>query len=105
MATEVIYQDGSTSSFTEGGAQFHDGDLAIIRLRLITAHNALSFNIKTGMQITRNGWQAAMRNVIEPLTGKTYKASKKGKLEALQDCESMIAAIEAGVVVLETDDE
>ena len=101
MATEVLYQDGSTSSFTEGGGSFHDGDLAIHRLRLITARHALKINLDHGFQITRNGWQAAMRNVIEPMTGKTYKASRKGKLEALADCEALLAAIESGAVIYE----
>lgn len=101
MTTEVLYQDGSTSTFNEQGGSFHDGDLAIMRLRLITARNALRINLDHGMQITRNGWQAAMRNVIEPMTGKTYKASRKGKLEALADCESMLQAIELGAVILE----
>lgn len=96
---EVIYQDGSTSSFTGGGGSFHDGELAIHRLRLISARHALKFNLDHGMQITRNGWQAAMRNVIEPMTGKTYKASRKGKTEALADCEALIEAIESGAVI------
>lgn len=99
MATEVIYEDGSTSTFTEGGGSFHDGDLAIHRLRLITARHALKFNLDHGFQITRNGWQIAMRNVIEPMTGKTYKASRKGKTEALQDCEALLAEIESRVVI------
>jgi len=43
-----------------------------------------------------------MGNVIEPLTGKTYKRSKKGKIEALHDCYRMINEIEKNITV--TDD-
>ena len=103
MAQEVIYSDTSTSTFTEGGGSFHDGPLAIERLRLITARSALSIYIKYNgkMQITRNGAQLAIKNVIEPLTGKTYKRSMKGKQEALDDCECLIWAIENNAVIYE----
>lgn len=104
---EVLYPDGSRSEFTEGGGSFHEGDLAMERLRLIMAKSALSLYIKTDgkMQVTRNGATLAIRNVIEPLTGKTYKRSMKGKAEALADCEALLAEIEGTAVVLEADDE
>ena len=105
MDTEVIYQDGSMSTFAEGAA-FHDGPLAIERLRLIAAKHALSTYLRTNgaMQLTANGAQLAIKNVIEPLTGKTYKRSRKGKEEALADCETWIDGIERGAVVLEEEE-
>lgn len=97
--SEVMYQDGSLSTFHGDGGSSHDGGLAIQRLRLITAHRALSFYLRTGMQLTRNGAQMAIKNVIEPLTGKTYKRSRKGKEEALADCEAILAAIEDNAII------
>lgn len=103
MAQEVIYSDTSTSTFHSGGGSFHDGPLAIERLRLISARSALRMHIKYNgkMQITRNGTQMAIKNVIEPLTGKEYKRSMKGKQEALDDCEYLIWAIENNAVIYE----
>jgi len=73
------------------------------RLRLISAKSALSIYIKHNgkMQLTRNGAQLAIVNVIEPLTGKKYKRSMNGKKEALADCEALIQGIEGGAVVYE----
>jgi hypothetical protein len=51
------------------------------------------------MQMTRNGAQNAIKRVIEPLTGKTYKRSMNGKKEALADAEYLVAAIENAAVV------
>lgn len=103
MAQEVIYSDTSTSTFQSGGGSFHDGPLAMERLRLISAKSALSIYIKHNgkMQLTRNGAQLAIVNVIEPLTGKKYKRSMNGKKEALADCEALIQGIEEGAVVYE----
>ena len=104
---EVLYADGSRSEFTEGGGSFHEGDLAILRIQLLTAKSALSIYIRTegAMQLTRNGAQMAIVNVIEPLTGKVYKRSMNGKREALADCEALLAEIEGTAVVLEANDE
>lgn len=101
MSTEVIYQDGSRSEWREGGGSSHDGDLAIMRLRLLTARSALEVYLRTNgqMQLTRNGAQLAIKNVIEPMTGVTYKRSMNGKREALADCEALIHAIETNAVV------
>jgi hypothetical protein len=101
---EVIYKDGSTSEFDERGA-FHNGGLAIERLRLISAKSALEIYIKTQgrMELTRNGARNAIQNVIEPLTGKTYKRSMKGKQEALDDCVQLLAMLEHEAVVYEED--
>lgn len=95
-----MYQDGSTSTFTEGGG-FHSGELAMQRLRLITAKSALQIYIKYDgrMELTRGGTQMAIKNVIEPLTGKTYKRSKNGKAEALNDCIELLAQIENNAVI------
>lgn len=105
MAQEVIYSDTSTSTFHGDGGSFHEGPLAMERLRLIAARSALSMYIKYNgkMQLTRNGAQLAIKNVIEPLTGKTYKRSMKGKQEALDDCEYLIWAIENNAVIYEED--
>ena len=43
---EVIYKDGSMSEFDERGS-FHNGGLALDRLRLITAKGALKIYINT----------------------------------------------------------
>ena len=100
MSTEVIYQDGSMSEFHDGGGSSHHGDLAIERLRLITAKSALTIYIKYQgkMQLTRNGAQNAIANVIEPLTGKTYTRSMKGKQEALDDCVELLQRMENNTV-------
>lgn len=99
--SEIIYTDGSMSTFHDGGGSSHDGPLAIERLRLIMAKSALRTYIESGgaWQMTRNGAQMAIKNVIEPLTGKTYKRSMNGKREALEDCESLIAQIEGEAVI------
>lgn len=103
MTQEVIYPDGSTSRFTADGGSFHDGGLAIVRLRLLTAKQALQTYIKHNgtVELTRGGANAAIRNVIAPMTGKTYKRSMNGKREALADCEELLAALERDAVVYE----
>ena len=100
MSKEIIYQDGSMSEFHDGGGSSHQGDLAIERLRLITAQSALTIYIKYEgkMQLTHNGAQNAIKNVIEPLTGKTYKRSMKGKQEALNDCIELLQYLENNTV-------
>ncbi len=97
---EVIYADGSHSSFNDG-ASTHDGGLAIHRLRLISASSALRIYIESGgrMQLTTNGAQLAVTNVIEPITGKRYKRSMNGKREAYADCRSILADIENSAVI------
>ena len=102
---EVIYKDGSMSEFDERGS-FHNGGLAIERMRLLTAKSALDIYIKYQgkMELTRNGARNAIRNVIEPLTGKTYKRSMKGKQEALDDCIYLLAVLEHEAVVYEEED-
>lgn len=100
---EAIYSDASMSTFHDNGGSTHDGGLAILRLQLITARSALRIYIKHDgkMQLTRNGAQLAITNVIEPLTGKKYKRSMKGKQEAFDDCEALIRGIEDGALVYE----
>lgn len=100
MNQEVIYQDGSMSTFSEGGG-FHHGDLAMQRMRLITAKSALHIYIKYHgkMELTRNGARNSIANVIQPLTGKIYKRSMKGKQEALDDCIQLLAQIEDNAVI------
>ena len=100
---EVIYPDGSMTTVTQGHTA-HDGYLAIERIRLITAVSAISMYLRTGMEMTYGGSKAAIDNVIAPLTGKTYKRSKKGKMEALADAEELLAQIEANVIVYETEE-
>jgi hypothetical protein len=107
MKTEVIYTDGSVSEFHEDGGSSHSGYGAIERLRILTAISALKIYIKYdgNMQLTANGAHNAVKYVIEPLTGKKYKRSMKGKAEALADAEYLLAAIEGAAVVWEGDDE
>lgn len=103
---EVIYKDGSTSTFTEGGS-YHAGELAIQRIRLLTAKSALKINIESGMEMTRDGSWAAVMNVIAPITGKDYRSGKrltvKGKREALADCIELLATLEHEAVIYEED--
>jgi hypothetical protein len=105
--TEVLYADGSRSEFHQGGGSFHEGELAMERMRLLSAISCLRVYIKWNgeMQMTRNGAQNAIKHVIEPLTGKTYKRSMNGKKEALADAEYLLAQIEGTAVVLEVGDE
>lgn len=99
---EVIYTDGSRSTFTEGGGGSHVGELAIERYRLKTAALALTIKLRPGgMELTRNGATLAIQNVIQPATGKTYKRSRKGKEEALADCLALIAEIEGAALVVD----
>lgn len=99
---EVIYTDGSISTFTEGGGGSHVGELAIERYRLKTAALALTIKLRSGgMELTRNGAALAIQNVIQPATGKTYKRSRKGKEEALADCLILIAEIEGAALVVD----
>lgn len=102
---EVIYKDGSMSEF-DGRGSFHNGGLAIERIRLLTAKSALDIYIKYEgkMELTRNGARNAIQNVIEPLTGKKYKRSMKGKQEALDDCIQLLAVLEYEAVVYEEED-
>jgi hypothetical protein len=104
--TEVLYPDGSLSTY-EGGGSFHEGVWAIERFRLIAATQALRVYIGTQgrMQVTANGAHLAIVNVIEPLTGKRYKRSMKGKQEALEDALSALAQIDAAAVVVVTDND
>jgi len=105
MNTEVIYQDGSMSTFDDTGG-FHNGGLAIERIRLITARQALEtyFKFDGKFELTRGGVKKAIKNVIEPLTGKTYKQSKKGKQEALDDCKELLFFLERNSVVYKEED-
>lgn len=101
MSTEVIYSDGSTSTIHANGGSSHVGGTSINRFRLITAKHALEMYIRSNgsFQLTANGAQLAIRNVIAPITGKTYKRSMNGKREALADCIAIIAEIENAAVI------
>lgn len=108
MKTEVIYPDGSTSTY-EGGGSFHDGELAIERLRLITAKHALQMFLNTGMELTYQGSKLAAVNVVGPIMGKEYRSpsgrlTKKGKREALDDCIYLLALLEQKAVVWHEED-
>lgn len=110
MTTEVIYSDTSTSTFHAGGGSSHVGDLAIARLRLITAKQALEIYLKYDgkMQLTRDGHRNAVINVIEAMSGQRFttpsgKVTMKSCREALECCREMIWAIENGAVVFEED--
>lgn len=110
MTTEVIYSDTSTSTFHAGGGSSHEGDLAIARLQLITAKQALEIYLKYKgqMQLTRDGHLLAVINVIEPMSGQRFttpsgKVTMKSCRKALEWCREMIWAIENGAVVFEED--
>ena len=104
MATEIIYEDGSISSFPTDGGGFHAGDTAMLRIRLITASSALEIYLRTKgrMELTKGGANAAIKNVIEPMTGKTYKRSMNGKAEALADALIALQRIEDAAVVYQS---
>ena len=101
MSTEVIYSDGSTSTIHANGGSSHVGVTSIDRFRLITAKHALEMYLRSkgSFQLTANGAQKAIKNVIEPMTGKTYKRSMNGKREALADCIALITEIENAAVI------
>ena len=101
MITEALYPDGSISTFTDSGAM-HSGPAATNRICLITAEMALRVYIATDgrMQLTANGAQKAIKNVIEPETGKKYKQSMRGKLEAHDDCITLLERLRAECVVV-----
>ncbi len=100
MSAEVIYTDGSTSTFG-GGGSMHAGHVAVNRFSLICAEQALTVYIRSDgkFQVTANGAQKAIANVIAPITGKSYKRSMNGKREALADCIAIIEEIENAAVV------
>jgi len=109
MGMDVIYADGSVSTFHEGGA-FHEGS-GITRLRLITAKQALEIHLKYEgrMALTRNGHIGAVVNVIEPLSGKKFttpsgKVTMKVARSALGECLRMLHDLEASAVILETEE-
>jgi hypothetical protein len=100
--SEVLYEDGSRSEFRGQGGAFHEGGLAIHRLRLITLKSAIEIELTNpGFRLTKISAHQAILNVLTPLTGKTYKRSVNGKKEALSDCLAMLASIEGNAVVLE----
>ena len=106
MNTEVVYPDGSMSTFHGNGGSFHDGELAIQRLRLISARMAISLYLQHGFELTRDGSYRAVVNVIAPLTGMDYftpkgRLTKKGKALALAHCQLLLDELEASAVVYE----
>ena len=108
MNTEVVYPDGSMSTFHGNGGSFHDGEMAIVRLQLITAISALKIYLKYDgkMQLTRDGHRMAVLNVIEPLTGKRFstrtgRVTMKSCRAALEEAYSLLEAIERSAVVYE----
>jgi hypothetical protein len=116
MTTEVIYPDGSMSTFHEGGGATHEG-MGITRLRLISARSALSIWLRQAdegkpaaerYQLTRNGHRLAVLNVIEPLSGKQFasatgRCTDKACRAALAECERMLASLEDSAVVFEVE--
>jgi hypothetical protein len=103
MKTEVIFADGSTAVFHGDGGSFHSGELAMERLRLLTLKSAIEVELRhPGMRLTRHfSAHQAIANVLTPITGVTYKRSKKGKEAALFDTLAVLAAIEHAAVVYE----
>lgn len=95
------FPDGSFVEKHSAGTT-HSGSLAVTRVSLITAVHALKFNVNTGHEVTRNGSKMAVDYVANS-TGKVYKRSKKGKSEAMQDAQGLVAAIEMGLIVGVTD--
>ncbi len=104
MTTEVLYPDGSISIYSKSGAS-HEGPAALHQIRLRTAEMALRMYIQTDgrMQLTANGAQNAIKYVIAPVTGKKYKRSMNGKLEAHADCIALLAQDRESCVVVRDD--
>jgi hypothetical protein len=99
--SEALFADGSTY-----GNGLITGGIAMNRARIITARSALEVYLKYDgrMQLTRNGHKAAIWNVIEPLSGKSFttptgKITKSGCRKALEECERLLAAIDADAIV------
>jgi hypothetical protein len=71
-------------------------EAGISHIQLFVAKQALETYIRFDgkMQLTRNGAQLAIQNVIAPITGKTYKRSMAGKHEALADCLALLDSLE-----------
>ncbi len=71
-------------------------EAGISHIQLFVAKQALETYIRFDgkMQLTRNGAQLAIQNVIAPITGKTYKRSMAGKREALADCTALLDSLE-----------
>jgi hypothetical protein len=105
MRTEVLFSDGTVAEFEDGVLRGAYGGLAIERLRLKMAASAIQIWLRTDgrMELTRGGCQKAIKNVVEPHTGITYKRSRAGKEAALADCVAILAAIESSVVIYEGD--
>jgi len=108
MTTEVLYQDGSTSTFHKEGGSTHEGATAIARIQLLHAKAALEIYLKSDgrMQWTANGHRMAVINVIEPLSGKQFstrsgKVTKRSCREALVECYVLLSGIESGAVIYE----
>ena len=101
MTTEILYPDGSISVYTKSGAM-HTGEAALHQIRLRSAEMALRVYIDTDgrMQLTANGAQNAIKYVIAPETGKKYKRSMRGKLEAHDDCITLLERLRAECVVV-----
>jgi hypothetical protein len=106
MSIEVTYEDGSTTHVHGQGGSSHSGEVSVNRVRLICAKQALEVYIKSDgrFQVTANGAQLAIKNVITPITGKSYKRSMNGKAEALADCMEIIADIEGNATVREVEE-
>lgn len=109
MGMDVIYADGSVSTFHEDGGSFHEGS-GITRLRLITARSALKVYLKSDgqWQLTRDGHRHAVLNIIEPLSGKMFatptgKVTKASCRKALVECERLLAELEGNAVILEVE--
>jgi hypothetical protein len=114
--SEALFPDGSTVGngliAPAPGHRHEDGlSIAMHRARLIMARQALEVYLKHDgrMQLTRNGHKAAIWNVIEPLSGKSFttptgKVTKGGCRKALAECERMLAEIDATAIVYTPDE-
>ena len=109
MGMDVIYADGSVSTFHADGGSFHEGS-GITRLRLITARSALKVYLKSDgqWQLTRDGHRHAVLNVIEPLSGKKFstpsgKVTQKSCRLALMEADRLLAKLEGNAVILEVE--
>lgn len=111
MPTDALFPDGSVATFSDNGGSFHDGGMAMDRMRLIAARSALQTYIKWNgqMQLTRNGHYFAIVNVIEPLSGRKFTTAT-GRVTmprvraALEECERLLASIEGSAIVMEVSD-
>lgn len=77
-------------------------EINVSPMQLFCLKQAIEIDLRTGgrMQLSRVGSAGTLiKNILEPITGKVYKRSRNGKVDALRDVEAILAAIETDQTV------